>query len=284
MLLRPSLMMLEVGLLAVIAVPAASALPSGFVPSVTYKVTDQDNRGVSPTAGGWYRQKVVVRWSVQPQASKTTGCEPAVLIPFQTAALTLKCTATWNSQGLTIIKETKPPIRIDWTRPTSVRVRAGRPPDVYGWYGRPIRFFPSGRDALSRIDVCPTRVYRGPYDPTALVTGFCRDHAGNVAKRTVSFKYKSPVLSPKRGRKFRRPPLLDWIHVKDARFYNIQMWHDGSKVLSRFRDASRFQISRTWLQNGVRRRLEPGRYNVYVWPRFAGRYGKRSLHTWFVKS
>ena len=281
-LLRRVFAAVPAALLAALIVPTASAVPSGFVPSVTYRVTNEAGKVLRPSPSAWYKQKVVVRWSVEPKASETDGCELAVLLPFQTRGRTLTCTATWASQGLTITKKTVPPIKIDWTRPGSVRVRAGRPPDMYGWYGHQVSFLFTGRDALSGIDRCPDRVYRRPNDATASRTSFCRDRAGNVATRTVRFKYRKPLISPRRGLRTRRPPLLNWITVKKAGFYNIQLWHDG-KVLSRFRHRSRFQVPRIWRQDGVRHRLRPGRYNVYVWPHFPRRYGRDALRTWFVK-
>jgi hypothetical protein len=260
----------------VLAAPSSTAQTP--TPSVTYTITNEQGNVLRPR-NTWYRQKVVLRWKVEPEATDT-DCLPAILIAVQTAGRTFSCTAEWP--GTTIIRKTVPPIRIDWTPPTEVKVRRGRPPDAYGWYGHQVNFFFSGRDALSRIDRCPTKIYRRPNDATASVTGFCQDRAGNVTKRTVNFKYRRPLLSPPGGHKTWRPPLLDWIDVKNARFYNIQLWHDG-KVLSKFRDGSRFQVPGTWWQDGVRRSLEPGAYTVYVWPRFSGRYGREALRTWFVK-
>jgi hypothetical protein len=264
-------------LLGLLAVPAATALPEEFAPEINYTL-----EGV-PGNNGWWRSQVVIHWSVTPQQGLvwTSGCEPADPVEVETAGETRTCAARW-SDGTELSRPTHPAIKIDWTPPTGLRVRRGRPPDAYGWYGHQVSFFSSGRDALSRIDRCPTKTYRRPNDATASVTALCRDRAGNVTKRTVNFKYRRPLLSPPAGRRTWRPPLLDWIDVNNARFYNIQLWHDG-KALSKFREGSRFQVPRAWWQNGVRRRLEPGRYQVYVWPRFSGRYGREALRTWFVK-
>ncbi len=68
--------------------------------------------------------------------------------------------------------------------------------------------------------------------------------------------------------------------MPNARRFNVQVWHKGQKVLSRFPKFSRFQMPRSWTQGGVRYRMQSGRYDVYVWPRFR-RYGKLLGHTYF---
>ena len=265
-------------LLLAVVLAAPSSTAQTPPPSVTYELS------VQPNAYGWHRTGVTVYWTVTPRQGliRSPGCEAAIFIPGNTDfnGEILNCTAEWSG-GPTISQDTRP-IRIDKTPPTGLKVKPGRAPDAYGWYGHQVSFFFSGRDALSRIDRCPTKTYRRPNDSTASLTGFCQDRAGNVTKRTVRFKYRHPLISPPGGHKTWRPPLLDWIDVKNARFYNIQLWHNG-KVLSKFRDGSRFQVPKTWWQDGVRRRLEPGRYRVYVWPRFSGRYGGEALRTSFVK-
>jgi hypothetical protein len=92
------------------------------------------------------------------------------------------------------------------------------------------------------------------------------------------------LLRPKRGTRVRRAPLLDWVTVRRARFYNVQVWRDGSKILSRWPERSRLRMPSRWMQDGVRYSLSmSGRYDVYVWPRFRGRYGKRIDHTYFIR-
>jgi hypothetical protein len=273
---------LAVALLALLVSPAASALPTG-TESVTYEVTDELGNVLTPR-NDWFRRGVVVRWSVEPTASSTKGCEPAVLIAFQTAGQTLTCEAVWAGSGTKITKTTVPAIKIDWTPPSSVKARARREPDRYGWYSRRIRFIFRGTDALSGIARCTRRSYDGPNRARASVTGSCTDVAGNTTRRAVRLKYSKPLLRPKRGTRVRRPPVLDWVKVRRARFYNVQVWRDGSKILSRWPQRSRLRMPRRWTHDGVRYSMRvSGRYDVYVWPRFRGRYGKRIDHTYFIR-
>ena len=274
---------LAVVLLALLVVPAASALPTG-TESVTYEVTDEDENVLTPRSG-WFRRNVTVRWTVTPTQGliKTTGCEFAVFVNFETKGHPLTCTAEW-SNGTTIMRTTIPAIKIDWTPPTSVKVRATRRPDVYGWYGHRVRFVFRGTDALSGIASCSRRLYDGPNRARASVTGSCKDVAGNSTARTVGLKYSKPLLRPQRGKRVRRAPFLDWVTVTNARFYNVQVWRDDRKILTRWPRRSRLQMPSRWTHNGVSYSMAvPGRYDVYVWPRFKGRYGKSIGHTYFIR-
>jgi hypothetical protein len=275
------LTVLTVALVAFLATPAASALPSG-TESVTYQVTDLLGHVLTPRSG-WYRREVVVRWKVEPAPSSTTGCEPAVLIAFETEGQELTCSAEWASSGMKITKTTVPAIKIDWTPPSSVRARARRPPDLYGWYDHRIRFVFRGRDALSGIARCSRRSYSGPNTGRASITGLCKDAAGNIRKRTIRFRYSNPLLLPRPGTRFRRAPLLNWVRVPRARFYNVQVWRDGGKILTRWPQRTRLRMPTLWTHEGLTYALSAGRYDVYVWPRFRGRYGKSIGHTYFIR-
>jgi hypothetical protein len=275
-------MVLAVALVALLVPPLASAFPTG-TESVTYEVTDELGNVLTPR-NGWFRREVVVRWTVEPAPSSTKGCEPAMLIAFETAGQKLTCEAVWNGSGTTITKTTIPSIKIDWTPPSSVRARAFRRPDLYGWYSHRIRFVFRGTDALSGIARCARRSYNGPNSARASITGFCRDVAGNTRKRTIGLRYSNPLLLPRPGTTFGRAPLLNWIGVRRARFYNVQVWRDGSKILTRWPRRSRLRMPSRWTHEGVTYSMSTsGRYDVYVWPRFRGRYGKSIGHTYFIR-
>ncbi|HEX5618243.1 MAG TPA: hypothetical protein VFX51_07470 [Solirubrobacteraceae bacterium] len=64
----------------------------------------------------------------------------------------------------------------------------------------------------------------------------------------------------------RRPPLLRWMRVRRARYYNVQLYRGARKVLSAWPSRPRYQLRRRWSYGGKRRRLAPGRYRWYVWP------------------
>jgi hypothetical protein len=72
-----------------------------------------------------------------------------------------------------------------------------------------------------------------------------------------------------------RPPLLRWTPVRGARYYNLQLWRRGRKILSVWPARPKGR----WKVGGGSWRLEPGRYRWFVWPGFGPRskadYGRR---------
>lgn len=61
-------------------------------------------------------------------------------------------------------------------------------------------------------------------------------------------------------------PLLRWEKVKKARFYNVQVYRNGRKVLSSWPAAARLQMHKRWKFNGKSFRLRKGAYTWIVWP------------------
>ncbi len=105
------------------------------------------------------------------------------------------------------------------------------------------------------------------------------DQAGNRATdRTTAVPTSSALLTPADGAHLRRAPLLTWKRIRHARYYNVQLVHDGQKVLSRWPEVPRLQLDTEWRFGGQNHRLEPGRYCWLVWPgrgaRKERRYGK----------
>jgi hypothetical protein len=78
----------------------------------------------------------------------------------------------------------------DSTAPLAHGVPA-RDADSNGWYNQPLRVAFDGTDATSGIDTCTApRVYSGPDDANASLTGTCSDRAGNTsALAPFSFGY-----------------------------------------------------------------------------------------------
>ena len=89
------------------------------------------------------------------------------------------------------------------------------------------------------------------------------------------------LLPPANGVVLRagRPPLLQWTPVKGARYYNVQLFRDGRKILSVWPLRPRYQLERHWSYRGALRRLAPAKYRWLVWPGFGPRskadYGVR---------
>ena len=93
------------------------------------------------------------------------------------------------------------------------------------------------------------------------------DRAGNRSwDETSAVPTSSPLLVPANGGRLKQPPLLIWKPVKRARYYNVQLFRAGRKVLSRWPRTNRLQLRGSWRFAGRRRRLVAGRYTWFVWP------------------
>lgn len=226
----------------------------------------------APDANGWFNHPVRFLPGATDTASGIAWCNriPSYAGPDRRRIrFVVRCRdrAGRRASGLLTFK-------YDETPPRKVRAVRKRPPDRYGWYSRNLRIRFVGKDALSGLAGCSSPVYRGPSTPRARVRGGCRDRAGNVTSKTVRFRFAKPLLVPAAGTRTGSPPLLDWVDVRRARGYNVQLWRDGRKLLSRWPDESRIRLGTTWKYGGRERRLRRGeRYVWYVWPLLPSGYG-----------
>lgn len=114
------------------------------------------------------------------------------------------------------------------------------------------------------------------------------DPAGNVARRDLVATPRPHLLTPDRRGLVIAPPLLSWTPVRGARYYNVQLFRRGRKILSAWPHRSQFQLRKTWRYHGRRIRLVDGIYHWYVWPGFGPRseqrYGQRVGARTFVIS
>jgi hypothetical protein len=105
------------------------------------------------------------------------------------------------------------------------------------------------------------------------------DRAGNRSRGAVvrATPHVELLGLPKPGQRVASPPLLRWAPVREADYFNVQLWHGKTKILSAWPSVAHLQLTRTWVFEGKRRTLEPGVYRWYVWPglgdRAAARYG-----------
>ncbi|MGH2921251.1 MAG: hypothetical protein ACRDKU_04195, partial [Gaiellaceae bacterium] len=56
--------------------------------------------------------------------------------------------------------------------------------------------------------------------------------------------------------------------------YNVQLYRNGRKILSRWPKRPRFKLARSWKEGGRTYTLRRGVYTWIVWPNLNGRYGK----------
>jgi hypothetical protein len=111
------------------------------------------------------------------------------------------------------------------------------------------------------------------------------DQAGNASRRVVSVVPGPRLLTPRGGAGVTAPPLLGWVRVHRATYYNVQLFRGDRKLLSAWPSSASLQLRPRWRFAGHARRLSPGRYRWYVWPgfgprserRFGGLVGNRSF-------
>jgi hypothetical protein len=103
------------------------------------------------------------------------------------------------------------------------------------------------------------------------------DKAGNSSPSIViSATPKALLLAePKSGARVTKPPLLRWAPVAPARYYNVQLYRSGVKVLSAWPTIAHLQLAPRWSYDGHAFTLKPGLYTWYVWPGLGARADAR---------
>jgi uncharacterized repeat protein (TIGR01451 family) len=93
------------------------------------------------------------------------------------------------------------------------------------------------------------------------------DRSGN-ASSGVQFAATPKILalfSPQPNARVSSPPLLRWVRVRGARFYNVQLYRGSTKVHTAWPRTNRFQLRARWSFRDRRERLSPGTYHWFVW-------------------
>jgi hypothetical protein len=112
------------------------------------------------------------------------------------------------------------------------------------------------------------------------------DQAGNRARGGASaVPTASRLLLPWAGQRIKLTredtslPVLVWKPVRKARYYNVQVFRGGRKILSAWPERSQRRLERRWTYRGADFKLTAGRYCWHVWPGYGKRsqrqYGKR---------
>lgn len=117
------------------------------------------------------------------------------------------------------------------------------------------------------------------------------DKGGNrsVGVGIVAVAKLQLLLAPGDGARVTGPPLLKWKKVKNAAYYNVQLYRNQRKVNSRWPAGTSLRLTASWAYDGHRFRLGRGCYDWWVWPGFGkkagARYGEALGHSTFcVKS
>jgi hypothetical protein len=254
-------------------------------PAVTAARTDRP-----PDYAGWYTAPVRLAVEATDATSGLAEC-PTVTYGGPDSA-TVSVIGTCRDQAGNVASRTFP-LSFDATAPLLTRVAASG-----GDRRVMLRWLASGGAISAEVVRSPGRggapssvVFRGAgaaFEDTRVVNGTrytyevrARDAAGNLGTRTVTAVPKPRLIAPAPGAVTQagKPPVLRWTPVRRARYYNVQLFRGGRKLLSAWPARARFPLRRMWTHEGERVRLTPGEYKWIVWPGYGARaksdYGER---------
>ena len=232
--------------------------------------------GRGPDHDGWYNHPVVMRFRAKDALSGLAQCPPVLVsgVPSSrarafnatcadvagnvaTKAFTIPYDATRPAAPVLRVTAADRRARIGITASPDTRtIRITRVPGLRGH--RSSRVYQGRVRSFTDRRVSNGRRYR--YTVTAI------DRAGNTRRKAARVRVGARLLGPPDGSVVSAPPLLSWTRVRDARYYNVQLFRDGVKVLSRWPGKPRLQLAQRWRYAGRVRRLMPGHYRWYVWP------------------
>jgi hypothetical protein len=101
-----------------------------------------------------------------------------------------------------------------------------------------------------------------------------RDVAGNPASASTSATVATAAQALATTTKSSSRRSLRWRARRGAKYYNVQLFRNGRKILSAWPTAPHYTLKTTWRYRGHRQRLTTGLYRWFVWPG----YGARSQH------
>ena len=85
------------------------------------------------------------------------------------------------------------------------------------------------------------------------------------------------LVHPSDGAQVKAPPLLRWVWIPGATYYNVQLFRGPMriKVMTAWPATNRLQLASAWVHAARRRQLVPGVYRWIVWPGFGRQIAKR---------
>lgn len=212
-----ALAFIVLGVTAIWATPApASAAPIGF--------TCYDPSGTAIDCGGWHTRPVSLVW--MPSGPVVSGCVNQTF-NHDAALISASCETTTESATVKL--------QIDMTPPRVTGAATARPADQGSWWNHPVAVAFAGVDATSGIASCDTITYAGPDSAAAVITGSCRDRAGNASAGSLTLAYDAT------------PP----------RVVSVSQTPGDHRVMLRWQvtpDTTRVQVVRTPGSAGVRSR------------------------------
>jgi hypothetical protein len=254
-----------------------------------------------PNAKGWYNRAVTVAFVGSDAVSGVDACTSPVTYsgpdaPKATITGTCRDKATNQSapKAFELKYDTRPPVlgrvRAEIrARGIALRWQASKDTDVVVVLRRPgLRSGKPSKVYSGKRRAFTDRRLRNGVKYRYTVTAY--DEAGNAAVKGLAAKYtgktgrvaatrpaatKPALLRPAAGARVAAPIVLSWTSVRNATYYNVQVYRNGRKILTAWPSTSSFRLERSWKFEGRRHRLTPGTYRWYVWPGFGRRSENR---------
>ncbi len=241
----------------------------------------------APNAQGWYSKPVSVAFAGTDPTSGIASCTPPVRYkgPDNGAAtLTGSCTDQAGNTATATFA-----LKYDSTPPhvSDVATSVAGDAVTVSWQRSKDTTIATVLRSPGRGKQKVSAVYRGPatrfrdasvkpgvtYHYTVATT----DAAGNDARVKVAASLQS-LYAPAPGARVKPGAMLAWTASAGATYYNVQLFRNGTKVLSTWPVRARFRLPGSWTFAGRHYRLQRGSYKWYVWPgigpRAKARYGK----------
>lgn len=234
-----------------------------------------------PDANGWYNHPVTIRWKGADATSGIASCTSGTYRGPDTAGAAINggCTdRAGNSAGYQVH------LAYDATPPVVTRVaeRSTAASVVLRWSSSStsdrilLRRRVRGRTAKTTVfegsgsGFTDEKIHPG-VEYVYSVQAF--DQAGNASK-IVSIGALSKILTLRKTPYVPRAapnPILRWPRVRDASYYNVQLFHGSKRIYSAWPTMHQIGLHPTWKWSGRRFWLTPGRYRWYVWAGFGSR-------------
>ena len=207
-----------------VSAPMTTSFPyDGTGPSISTSAS----RG--PDANGWYNHPVDVTFSGSDGLSGMDSCAGGSYSGPDNGSASVSGSCR-DKAGNTASGSFG--LKYDATPPTVTGSTPDRPPNSDGWYNHPVVVTFAGSDAASGVASCTAQTYSGPNNPSATVTGTCRDNAGNVsAAGSFPLKFDStpPTLAGVKVAAVNTSVALTWRASHDVASLKITRTGGGSK-------------------------------------------------------
>jgi hypothetical protein len=247
-------------------------------PAVTHASPER-----APDSGTWYTRPVTIGFH---GADPTSGVEACSVVSYSGPDLAgASVSGTCRDRAGNASAQSTFGFSYDATPPslTDVKVEVGSHMATISWKQLPAwepvvirRSSNRGKESVVYQGTASSFVDRSVLNGVKYVyVVVAADAARHTDSEKVEALPKGPLRAPAEKESVRRPPLLRWVPVRKAAFYNVQLFRNGRKILSAWPVKTRLQLRKTWKWNGRRRALVPGTYRWFVWPAYKRKQGIR---------